>query len=219
MSKIVKISTMTWNNAGVDVIIIHYRGEDKPVFWLRIKDIGRELDVENIYDLIDKEIKGKFETNNLTDEQIRKYKRYGLQSIENTKIMYAHEDIVTSIIMHCRISTPKSIEFRSRLGFNQYDITLTTEQSVLKSVMDVFEGGNMQTRYSVLGYRINLYFHDCKLAIGVDEKGHKDRNSDHEIKRLKAIEKELACEFIRINPDKEDFNIFKAINEDPLKIN
>ena len=45
--------------------------------------------------------------------------------------------------MYCRVSTPKSIEFRSTLGFNQYDLTLTKEQSVLKSVMDVFEGENI----------------------------------------------------------------------------
>ena len=43
------------------------------------------------------------------------------------------------IIIHCRISTPKSIEFRSKLGFNKYDIALTKEQSVLKSVIDAFE--------------------------------------------------------------------------------
>ena len=91
--------------------------------------------------------------------------------------------------MHCRISTPKSIEFRSRIGFNQCDITLNKEQSVLKSVMDGFEGENMQTQYSVLGYRIYLYFHDYKLAIGVDEKGDKDRNIGHEIKRQKGLEK------------------------------
>ena len=29
--------------------------------------------------------------------------------------------------MHCRVSTSKSTEFRSKLGFNQYDITLTIE--------------------------------------------------------------------------------------------
>ena len=34
--------------------------------WLRNKDIGEKLGVEKIYDLIDKEIKGKFRTNNLT---------------------------------------------------------------------------------------------------------------------------------------------------------
>ena len=33
--------------------------------------------------------------------------------------------------MHSRVSTPKP-EFRSKLGFNQYDITLTKKQSVLK---------------------------------------------------------------------------------------
>ena len=115
--------------------------------------------------------------------------------------------------MHCREVTPKSIEFRSKCGFNQYNIKLTKEQSVLKSVMDTFEGENMQTQYSVLGYRIDLYFHDYKLAIEVDEKGHKDRNIDHEVKRQKVLEKELSCKFIRIDPDKEDFDIFKTINE------
>ena len=159
----VQISTKTWNNAGVDVIIIHYRGEEKPVLWLRIKDIGRELDDENNYDLIDKEIKGKFEINNLTDEQIRKYKRYGSEFIESPKFMYAHEDIITSVIMHCRISTQKSIEFRSKIGFNQYDIKLTKEQSVLKSAMDAFEGENMQTQYSVLGYKLIFIFMTMSL--------------------------------------------------------
>ena len=64
---------------------------------------------------------------------------------------------------------------------------LTKEKSVLKSVMDAFEGENMQTQYSVLGYRIDLYFHDHKLTIKVDEKGHKDRNIDHGIKRQQGI--------------------------------
>ena len=77
--------------------------------------------------------------------------------------------------------------FRALLGFKEHDIMLTREQSVLKSVMDVFEGENMQTQYSVLGYRIDLYFHDYKLAIEVDEKGHKDRNMDHEIKTQEVI--------------------------------
>ena len=58
--------------------------------------------------------------------------------------MYAHECIIIPVIMHCRVSTPKAIEVRSKLGFNQYDITLTKEQSVLKLVMDAFEGENMQ---------------------------------------------------------------------------
>ena len=48
--------------------------------------------------------------------------------------------------MYCRVSTPKSVEFRFKIGFNQCDIALTQEQSVLKSVMDASEGENMQTQ-------------------------------------------------------------------------
>ena len=51
------------------------------------------------------------------------------------------------------------------------------------------------------------------MAIEVDELGHIDRNIDYEIKKKKAKEKELGCVFIRIDPDEENFDIFKAINE------
>ena len=71
----------------------------------------------------------------------------------------------------------------------------------------------MQTQYTVIGYRIDLYFHEYKLAIEVDELGHNDRNIDYEIQRQKALERELNCVFIRINPDEKDFNIFKEINK------
>ena len=71
----------------------------------------------------------------------------------------------------------------------------------------------MQTKYNVSVYEIDLYFHEYKLAVEVEELGHNNRNIDYEIQTQKAIEKKLGCVFIRINPDEEDFNIFKAINE------
>ena len=40
-------------------------------------------------------------------------------------------------------------------------------------------------------YRTDLYFHDCNLAIEIDENGHADRNVDYEIKRQKPIEHKL----------------------------
>ena len=38
-------------------------------------------------------------------------------------------------------------------------------------------------------------------------------NIDYEIQKQKALERELNCVFIRINPDEKDFNIFKEINK------
>ena len=45
----------------------------------------------------------------------------------------------------------------------------------------------MQTQHGVLGYRIDLDFRDCKLAIGIDENPYSDRNIDDEIKKQEAI--------------------------------
>ena len=56
----------------------------------------------------------------------------------------------------------------------------------------------MQTQYTVIGYRIDLYFHESNLAIEVDELGHNDRNIDYEIQRQKALKRELNCVFIRL---------------------
>ena len=62
-------------------------------------------------------------------------------------------------------------------------------------------------------YRTEFYFQDYKLAIEIYKNGQSDRNIDYEIKIQKSIEQELGCNFIRIDRDKEDFNILRAINE------
>ena len=62
--------------------------------------------------------------------------------------------------MDCR--TTSAYKLRSRLGFKQYDVILTKEQSVLTKIMSSFERENMQTQYNVSGYRIDLYFHDYR---------------------------------------------------------
>ena len=68
----------------------------------------------------------------------------------------------------------------------------------------------MQIQYNVLSYRTDLHFHDYNLAT---ENGHSDRRIDYKIKREKKIEQEIGCRFVRIEPDKEDFDIFKTVNE------
>ena len=64
--------------------------------------------------------------------------------------MYAHEDIRAPLIMHCKISTLKVIEFRSKLGFKQHDIVLSKEQWVISKMMETFSNGNTWSQSSVL---------------------------------------------------------------------
>ena len=91
--------------------------------------------------------------------------------------------------------TDKSCSLKKKLGFKLHDVINTKEQTIINSIKDTFEGENIQTQYSVLGYRIDLYFHEYKLAIEADELGHTNRNINNE--RQKALEKELNCVFIR----------------------
>ena len=63
-----------------------------------------------------------------------------------------------------------------KLGFKLHDVIKTKEQTIMNSIKDTFEGENIQTQYSILGYRIDLYFHEYKLAIKVDELGHTNKN-------------------------------------------
>ena len=57
-----------------------------------------------------------------------------------------------------------------------------------------------------------IYIFIFKLVLKIDENIHSGRNIHYEI-RLKAKEQELGRYFIRIYPDKEDFNIFGNVNE------
>ena len=50
--------------------------------------------------------------------------------------------------------------FRAFLCFKEHDIMRTIEQQPLKTLTDTFEGENVQTHYRVLGYEVDLYFHD-----------------------------------------------------------
>ena len=153
--------------------------------WLNEKHIEEQLGRKNVPAITNKY--GK----------IYKKHRYGLvdESIKQPSRRFLHIDLALKIIMDCR--TDESCSLKRNLGFNLHDVINTKEQTVLRSIKDAFEGEDMQTQYTVIGYRIDLYFHKHKLAIEVDELGHADRNLNNEIERQKALERELDCVFIK----------------------
>ena len=169
--------------------------------WLNEKHIEEKLDHKNLPAITNKYNK------------IYKKHRYELvdETIKQPNRRFLRIDLALKIIMGSR--KDESCSFKRNLGFKLYDVISTKEQTVINSMKDAFEGEDMQTQYSVLSYRIDPYFHKYKLAVEVDELGHAGRNINNEIERQKALEKELNCVFIRINPDEKDFNIFKPINE------
>ena len=110
--------------------------------------------------------------------------------------------------LDCR--TTPALNFKTRPRFNHHDPIMTQEQSILTKIRSVFPNETIIFQYHVLNYRINAYLPKHKLAIEIDELGNADRINDQE--RQLAIEKELGCKFIRINPSKERFNVFNEIS-------
>ena len=81
--------------------------------------------------------------------------------------MYTREDNIMNIMMWCRVLTTEAIQFKSKLGFKQHDIILSKEQSVISTITKLFSNEKILLRHSVLGYKIDLYFLEHKLAIEV----------------------------------------------------
>ena len=130
MYKMVDIIAETWNKVKVSVTRIHENDNVNETLLklLFISAIAKKWGGKNLYDLINKEIKGKCGVTNmigLTEQQIRKYKIDRAKLIKGSKCyMYVHEDIAVTIIMQSRLSDPKTIKFRSDLGFNQINLIL-----------------------------------------------------------------------------------------------
>ena len=101
--------------------------------------------------MIDKEIEGKYNVkkmNELTKEQIRKYKIDKSRFIKGSKqSMYVHEIITIPIIMQTRLSKPETIKFRPDLGFNQINLTLKKEQLVPIPLLKEFSAGKIKLQH------------------------------------------------------------------------
>ena len=186
------ITKETLENNGIEVIV-----DSVNALWLNEKNIEEKLGHKNLPVITNKY------------DKIYKKSRYELvdKPIKQPNRRFLHIDLALKIIMDCR--TDKSCSLKKNLGFKLHDVINTKEQTIINSIKDACEGENIQTQYSVLDYRIDIYFHKYKLAIEVYELGHADRNINNEIDRQKALEKELNCVFVRTNPDEKDFNNFK----------
>ena len=153
MYKMVVITIENCTNAKVHTIKVGNR----ELFWVIMIDVKNGLGIKNISDLVRKEIHGTFKTNNPTKKQVKEYKR-SLQeitkdSMDDSKIKYVCGDLMEKIIKNCRgvkncnddinREEKEKENFRILLGFRENDIFLTKEHSVLKSILDTFEGENI----------------------------------------------------------------------------
>ena len=159
------ITRETYEANGIEVI-----ADKLGKLWLNERHVEKKLGHKNLPAL--------------TNQYPKEYKKQRSELNESTEQpnrRFIHVKLALKVIMNCR--TDKSCKFKKTLGFKIHDAINTKEQTVIRTIKDVFEGENMQIQCTVLGYRIDIYFHKYKLAIEGDELGHNDRNINDEIQR------------------------------------
>ena len=197
MYKMVIISAETQNKAEVAVININENDNVNKLLFklLCISDVKKRWGGKNLYDLIDKEIKGKYENknmNDLTKQQITKYKIDSVRLIKSSKhSMYVYEDILIPIIMQSSLSDSKTIKVRTDLGFNQINLILKKRTISVRIINRYIQRKRYTNSIRCFMLRIDLYFYEYKLEIEIDELGHNDRNTDYQIKKKREKKKNL----------------------------
>ena len=137
----VSITKETYENNGIEVITDKF-GK----LWLNERHIQQQLGLKNLPALTNK-----------CDEEYKKCRHELNESKKQSCGGFIHNKLALKIITDCR--TDESCNLKRNLGFTLYDVINTKEQAVINSIKDAFKGENMQTQYTVLDYRTDLYFH------------------------------------------------------------
>ena len=99
-----------------------------------------------------KKLKANVRLNILQSNKLENIKDMDQNQLK-AKQVCTHEDIIMLIIMTYRVSTPETIQFRSKLGFKQHDLILSKEQSVTSKIAKLFLNEKILLQNSILGYK------------------------------------------------------------------
>ena len=140
--------------------------DDNDTLWLNEKHIEKTLRHRNLPVI--------------TNKYDSVYKKHIYEVVDDPKKQpnrkCLRNDLVLKVIIDPRTDEPCTL--KRSLRFNLHDVINTKEETVLKSIKDGFERKDIQIRYSVLGDRIDLYCHEYRLAIEIDELGYNNRSTE-----------------------------------------
>jgi very-short-patch-repair endonuclease len=129
-------------------------------------------------------------------------------------------NLVKLFVPGLRISVTKKRKIIKDYNLHEESLLIRNyvEEDIHEKILKVLGHFNGIQNFSVLNYRIDLYFPDQKLAIECDEHDHKNYNKIDDDNRTKLITKELENKWIRYNPYDKNFDIFCLINRILLKL-
>ena len=166
----VVITVEAYQNARVHTITV----KNKDFFWIKMNDVQDRLGINNISDLLRKEICGRFGTKDLIEKQKMKYISSEYQITKTFKdsdlYKYAKNKLMEKIIKNCRgvkkcndgvnrsDKEDQRQNFRMVLGFKENEIYDRKEYSIVKRMKKIFKKQTTIERYRFEKYFIDLFF-------------------------------------------------------------
>ena len=180
-----------WEDNGVETI------EYKNYLWLNERNLRKSA---NYYEI--RHLSVKYD-----NEYIRQRKEINKKCKKQSNRKSITEDLATYLLSHIN-SVPCVIKFRSKLGFKNNELMLSKEFSIIIKLVNAFSPITEVIRqHNVLNYYVNFYLPKYKLVIEIHELDHSNRDNNKGIIREKEIKDYSQCKFIRINPDRSDYDI------------
>ena len=174
-----------------------------------MSDIEIQLGHSSIADVALKRIRkycGK-KTKDITVEEKQKYKAF----FKGEEGAFIIEKLARDIIERCK--SPKAIELRKKLGYNQDDIMAWEETSIVEEVIKLFSIENNVLNKKLNNRKPDIWFKNHNLTIKVDEEGnHENYDTDDEIER-EAMFKKHNFKFFRCSPNDPNFDLFKFVGK------
>ena len=174
-----------------------------------MSDIEIQLGHSSIADVALKRIRkycGK-KIKDITVEEKQKYKAF----FKGEEGAFIIEKLARDIIERCK--SPKAIELRKKLGYNQDDIMAWEETSIVEEVIKLFSIENNVLNKKLNNRKPDIWFKNHNLTIKVDEEGnHENYDTDDEIER-EAMFKKHNFKFFRCSPNDPNFDLFKFVGK------
>ena len=198
MYKMCTYSIKTWKKNDVEAI------KHNSKKWINERHLEKALGYKNL---------AGNKTQYYSDEF--KKRRCEIQDCEDCQPCrkFVTEELAIHLIID--IKTVKPAELKIKLGFNQVNPIMFKQESIGLRIRKAFPNEKIIEDFYVkeIDYMIYFYLPKRKLAIGVDELGHFDRDQITENKTQKELEEYLGCTFIRIHSDEKYFSAHDGLGK------
>jgi very-short-patch-repair endonuclease len=146
-----------------------------------------------------------------------------IPELQHNTILISRDGAVEILIKTRKRISPDVLHILKRFGIDTTNRKcLTKEQQTLSALTNTFKTEKFEDQFKIGRYYLDLYFTDYKIVVECDENGHSDRKPGDERERMDYVNEKLEItdlNWIRYNPDDNDFDISKVMGQIYIKIN